>query len=132
MNWIKAGAILAVLAAVFWWHQTQVNNAADAARLGERLVWQERQARQLIEDEAKRQTTQALIKSVEAGYWKQKAEADTRHRTELAALEQALTDEKADDEKPEAGKPAVCRPFVSKRVRDQINRLGSDPSGNHP
>jgi DNA-directed RNA polymerase len=129
MFWIKAGAMVALIAAVFWWHQTQVNNAADAARLGERLIWQERQGRQLIEDEAKRQSTHALIKSVEAGYWKQKAEADELHRNEMAALEQTLAEEKADDAKTD---PAVCRPFVSKRVRDQINRLGSDPSGNHP
>jgi hypothetical protein len=129
--WIKIGTGLAVLGAVFWWHQTQVSNAYASGQTSERLVWQERQVRADIEADLARKNTQVLIKAVEADYWQKQAASEVQHRDQLTALEQTLTEEKADDEK----KPAVagCPAFVSKRVRDQLNAIGRDPApGDNP
>jgi hypothetical protein len=125
MIWAKAAFIVIALAAALWWHQTQVDSAADAAQLGERLVWQERQARANIEADRDRQETQKLIKGVEADYWRKQAESDARHQTEMTALEETIKDEKPSD--------ATCGDFVSKRLRDQLNAIGrDDPPRGHP
>jgi hypothetical protein len=135
MWWLKAGAVAVFLGLVAWWHLAQVSSAANAARTGERLVWQERQARAEIEADRDRQATQALIKSVEADYWQKQAAGEVQHRDEMAALEQTLTEEKAENDPTPDGKPAPdrCPDFVSKRVRDQLNPIGRDPApGNNP
>jgi hypothetical protein len=114
MIWLKAGFVGAAIAASLWWHESAVSRAAGAARLGERLVWQERQARALIEEDRARKETQALIARVEAEYWQRQAGATEQ----ISELEKALADERQDSD------GRACDPAVSKRLRDKLQPIG--------
>jgi hypothetical protein len=114
MIWLKAGFVAAAIAAVLWWHENAVSRAAEAARLAERLVWQERQARALIEEDRARKETQAMIARVETEYWQRQAGA----ATQISELEKALADERHDSDGGD------CAPAVSKRLRDKLQPIG--------
>ena len=110
---IGAVAMLAVIVAAYGWHRIELSRAVAEGQMSERLIWQERQARAEIEAEAARKSTQEMIARIEADYWQRQAgQAET-----VAELEKALADEKA------SADPA-CGPVVSKRVRDQLDRVG--------
>lgn len=113
-------AIVALVAAGFAFHVWQVGRSFDAGRLAERAEWQEQRATDLAIMEAQRKRAADQIAEIERKYVATKQEA----AIEVADLEKALAEEKANAAKVDPS--GACRPgpAVSRRVRDELQKLG--------
>ncbi|MDO9417051.1 hypothetical protein [Pararhizobium sp.] len=114
---IKFAFAALLLVAVYGWHRLEVSRSYSAGQLNERIVWQERAARDQIKRDADRKAAQATIDKIEREYW----EKQTNDAINLASLETALKEEQANEKVS-----GTCGPAVSKRVRDAINAIGRD------
>ena len=115
---IKFGVAALILAALYGWHLLEISRSYSAGQLSERLIWQERAARDQIKREEERKAAQAAIDKIERDYW----EKQTNDAIKLSDLEKAIEEERAANDEA----PRTCRPAVSKRVRDSLDAIGRD------
>lgn len=93
--------------------QGRVGRAANAAKLAERHVWQERQRRWEI-------ATRGKIEAVENQWNDERRRREVAHALAVAELEKAL----ADDTPASSDGGNVCRPAVSRGVSRALNQIG--------
>lgn len=115
-----AAGLVLVIGLAFGWHLYDRGQAYEQGRIAERLQWQEQRATDLAIMEAQRKRAADQIAEIERKYLSTKQEA----AVEIADLEKALAEEKANDQNVDP--TGACRPgpAVSRRVRDELQKLG--------
>lgn len=115
-----AAGLVLVIGLAFGWHLYDRGRAYNEGRIAERLEWQEQRAADLAAAEADRKRAADRIADIERKYLSTKQEA----AIEIADLERALAEEKADAAKLDPNGACYPGPAVSRRVRDELQKLG--------